>query len=250
MDFAMERTRRDGEQPWLTGAALVAVVLAAAISAVAGGAEWGEWSRGDPRPLARLTCHFVHYGVAHAAWNALALLLTGLVAERVDRRALRLATLLALPLIPLAIAIFAPELHSYRGASGLASAWFTVALLGTWRSRRDRVGRALVALALVLFAAKLVGELAFDARWFVDDAAAGFASVPLAHAVGALAGALAWIVSSVPQRDADRRTRRSKTSVRSMRASSVSSTVQKSGSTTPSTTLRPSTVTTSGCFGS
>lgn len=259
----------NASRPWLTAAVLLVVASAAAASsALAGGtggvegarwhdgAAWAEWSREQPTLLSLFTCHFVHHGAAHAAWNGLALLLTGLVAERAAptaRRALLLATLLALPLIPLAVAALAPELHTYRGASGLASAWFVVALLATWRARSDRRSRAVVALALLLFAAKLTGELAFDARWFVDDTAAGFTSVPLAHAVGALAGLLASLalaVTGVRQRAADNRTRRSKTSVRSMRASSVSSTVQKSGSATPSTTLRPSTVTTSGCFGS
>ncbi len=270
----------NASRPWFTGAVLLVVAIAAAASGALGGgaggadglgwregAAWAEWSRERPSLPALFTCHFLHHGAAHAAWNALALQLTGLVAERAGpaaRRSLALATLLALPLIPLAVAALAPELHSYRGASGVASAWFVVALLATWRARCDGRSRAVVALALLLFATKLTAELAFDARWFVDDAAAGFTSVPLAHAVGALAGVLAYGCASassagrgerVPNRDAaqrpaESRTRRSKTSVRSMRASSVSSTVQKSGSATPSTTLRPSTVTTSGCFGS
>lgn len=270
----------NASRPWLTPAVLLVVAVAAAASgALAGGAggadgsgwldvaAWAEWSRVRPTLHALFTCHFVHHGAAHAAWNGLALLLTGLVAERAGpsaRRALALATLLALPLIPLSVAALAPELHTYRGASGLASAWFVVALLATWRTRGDGRSRAVVALALLLFAAKLTGELAFEVHWFVDDAAAGFTSVPLAHAVGALAGVVACGCAGaspvapgeraprggVAQRPADSRTRRSKTSVRSMRASSVSSTVQKSGSATPSTTLRPSTVTTSGCFGS
>lgn len=259
----------NASRPWLTAAALLVVAIAAAASsALAGGAgggecsgwrdgaAWAEWSRERPSLHALFTCHFLHHGAVHAMWNGLALLLTGLVAERAGpsaRRALALASLLSLPLIPLAVAALAPELHTYRGASGLASAWFVVALLATWRTRGEGRSRAVVALALLLFAAKLTGELAFEAHWFVDDAAAGFTSVPLAHAVGALAGVLASMavaVTGARQRAADSRTRRSKTSVRSMRASSVSSTVQKSGSATPSTTLRPSTVTTSGCFGS
>ena len=213
---------RGGEWPWLTGAWLLATV---AFTLVPGLSEWGEWSRRDGvgggsaagvasfalRLIALCTCHFSHYGAGHLASNALALLLTGVVIERsgavtattaataaraakvADRRALLVATVLAMPAIPLAIALLAPEMSHYRGASGIASAWFVVALFATWRRHADRPTRGLVVFAAVVFAAKLASEVGIDRSWFVPATSSGFASVPLAHVIGAVCGAIVML---------------------------------------------------------
>lgn len=177
-----------GGRPWLTGAALLATAASTFVPGLAAAAEWTRGGGSGSTGLAScFTCHLSHWSGAHWAWNAAALLLTGLVAEPRARRALLVATVLSAAAIVPAVAALAPGIASYRGASGIATAWFVVALVEVGR-RATRPARVVGALAVLVLLAKLLGELGAGSQWFVDAGTAGFAPVPLAHVVGAACG--------------------------------------------------------------
>ena len=77
--------------------------------AVAAGEFWRLWSG-----------HWVHFGLAHAAPNALAILVLALCLPQ-PRAGLWPAALLLPPLLGLGILLLSPGLQEYRGASGIAS---------------------------------------------------------------------------------------------------------------------------------
>lgn len=182
-----------GEWPWFTGAWLLATAV---VTFAPGASDWGEWTRraglaGTPSLEAIrsfLTCHFAHYGTMHWLWNALALGITGVLAERVGRRALVAVTLLAVLAIPLALPFADPSLVRYRGASGIASAWFTLALVQQWQRCGATSTRAVLAVGAAIYVAKLISEAATGSSWFVGHGSASFDNVPFAHVVGTACG--------------------------------------------------------------
>jgi len=198
--------RSGGEWPWFTGAWLLAT---AAVTFAPGASEWAEWTRragvaGTPvheSIRSFLTCHFAHYGTVHWLWNALALGITGFLAERAGRRALVAATLLAVLAIPLALPFADPSLVRYRGASGIASAWFTLALVRQWQRCGATSTRAVLAVAAAIYVAKLISEAATGSSWFVGHGVAGFDNVPFAHVIGTACGFISAAI------DASTRTR-------------------------------------------
>jgi membrane associated rhomboid family serine protease len=174
-----------GGRPWFTATGLLAAGL---LTLIPGASAWGEWTRAvDPPTFAAMrrifTCHFAHFGAAHLLWNALALALTGPLLERRARGPLIAATLLAAVAIPLTLPFLAPGLACYRGASGLASTWFTLALFEAWRTACDETSGPLLLVVAAGFAAKMVVEAITGASLFVGPDAR-FVDVPAAHWVG------------------------------------------------------------------
>jgi len=142
------------------------------------------------------TGHLTHWNSDHLAWDALMFALLGAIVERRDR-ACFWATLGAAPLaISAAVWLLQPGVEQYRGLSGVDSALFALVALIVYdemrRARQTTAAWALVALA-VGFIGKTFWELATGATLFVDSARAGFTPLPLAHVVGACAGALVWL---------------------------------------------------------
>ena len=94
--------------------------------------------------------------------------------------------------------VLQPGLPTYRGLSGLDSALFVTAALGLGQKLRadGRSTRGAAAIGSVAVLLGKVGyELATGQALFVDAASLGFVPVPLAHAVGGLAGMLACYAS-------------------------------------------------------
>ena len=143
---------------------------------LAPGAAWEPW---------RLwTCHFLHFGPAHALLNLAALGLPFLLLPARARVRLGLALLVVAPLLSLALL---PSLGGgqYRGASGLACAAWACAGSALVRNRGTRLEGGLL---LVLLGVKLLAE----ALWGVAllPGGAGWVSLPAAHRWGALLGVL------------------------------------------------------------
>ena len=134
------------------------------------------------QPWRLLTGHLAHWNERHLLWDLLVFL--ALAPLLPPRRLLLLLPAAAL-LISAGVLLFHPELAAYRGLSGLDSALFAALALDLAR-RPLPLDRALGALALALFAAKIVFELASGAALF---AAGTFVPLPLAHLLG-LAAAL------------------------------------------------------------
>jgi rhomboid family GlyGly-CTERM serine protease len=141
-----------------------------------------------------VTCHLVHFGLEHLAWDAAVFVLLAVLCWRLGKRRSLVSLATATLAIPAALWILQPGLSTYRGLSGLDSALFVTAALGMGQrlcgEGRDRWGAAAYA-SVVALGAKIAYEVATGTTLFVDAAGLGFVPVPLAHATGALAGVLA-----------------------------------------------------------
>jgi rhomboid family GlyGly-CTERM serine protease len=184
----------------LPGASLLLVAFAVAVSLLPGMAGWLEYDRVAIAhgALWRLvTSHFVHWSGEHLFWDGLALGVPGWMCER-ERVPRFLPTIAAAAvLIPVSLWIAEPQMTTYRGLSGIDSTLF--ALLAAHLAREAHAGQdwsrlGLVALVSAGFAAKIGFELCTGGTLFVDSAAAGMTSVPLAHVVGGLIGLVAGII--------------------------------------------------------
>lgn len=178
--------------PWLT---LLLAASAALLSGWPGLAEQLQYERGPIRSgewWRVASCHFVHCSPDHALWNLAATAVLSAAVELRGRRRWIGALVGATAAIPCALWLITPELSSYRGLSGLASA--LIVLLALQVAREGRVPRAIATSALLLFAAKVGFELSTGAALFVENVDAGFVPIPLAHAVG---GSIGWLVERV-----------------------------------------------------
>lgn len=177
-------------RPALTGALVVAAVLACLPGAALG------WEPGAA-PWRLLTSQLAHWDGDHLLWDALTVLILGCWAEGRWPGRTRLGIVIALPLIPLAVVLVHPDM-AFRGLSGLACTLATVAAIGTWRDGR-RDGDAIASAIALLLICLLLGKTAYETLTgdAVFAAAEGWWPVPLAHAVGALAG---WMACAVPFR--------------------------------------------------
>jgi rhomboid family GlyGly-CTERM serine protease len=174
--------------PMVVGALVVAAVLAWLMPGAALGWEPGA------TPWRLLTSQLAHWDGDHLLWDALAVLVLGCWAERRWPGRTRLGLAIALPLIPLAVVLVYPDM-AFRGLSGLACTLATVAAIGTWQEGR-RDGDTVATLVALGLLALLLGKTAYETLTgdTVFAAAVGWSPVPLAHAVGALAGWLACAV--------------------------------------------------------
>lgn len=161
--------------------------------------DWTEWLQYDRAAVSNgqfwrlLTGHFTHFGFAHLKWDVLALLLFGSWVEVRSRPVWLLCLITAAVGISLGVHEFQPRFLTYRGLSGIATAFF--ALAGTDLMRRAwrhadwaTLGFALVALGVL--AAKSVFEVATGYTLFVSPNAS-FEPVSLAHLLGAATG-IGW----------------------------------------------------------
>lgn len=199
MSPSPELDARGGQRrAWRFGVTLPLCVLALLLHAVPGAAEWLEFDRGaiaSGQLWRLLTCHWVHWNLSHLAWDVAALAVLGWICERRGRWAAWLTLSVAAKLIPPAVWLLQPGLTAYRGLSGLDAALFVLLAVVLLRERHGAGWRGWgpPVLALVTFAAKVTYELLTGATVFADGGGT-FVPVPLAHAVGGLAGlVIGWI---------------------------------------------------------
>jgi len=155
----------------------------------------GQWWR-------LLTCHLTHWSAEHLLWDVLVFVVAGASCEIASRRRFVLAIVASAVLIPLSVWKLAPDLQTYRGLSGIDAALIvllaTTTIRAQWAQRRW-AGAAGTVVLLGLFGAKTLYEQVTGQGMFVDAAAAGFVPVPLAHAVGAMAGLVAAVIPGRPR---------------------------------------------------
>ena len=170
----------------LSGCALMAFVTGHVFQYDRGAILSGQWWR-------LVTGHLTHWSLDHLFWDVIVFAVLGALNERRDRAAFLRCTVGAAVLISAGLWLVRPDVTHYRGLSGIDSALFvmtaTAACADSLVAGRRRTA-ALAALALALFAVKVLWELATGSALFVDASAAGFETIPLAHAFGAAAGAL------------------------------------------------------------
>jgi rhomboid family GlyGly-CTERM serine protease len=145
------------------------------------------------------TGHWCHWSADHLLLDALVLVLVAAVYRARGGRLLGTAIAASTVAISAGLWLLLPEISRYRGLSGI-DAGLTVLLAATMLREAIDGGdlkQALSALAAVAaLAAKVVFELSIGHAAFVDSLAAGFVPVPLAHLVGAAAGA---VVAFIPR---------------------------------------------------
>jgi hypothetical protein len=191
--IAISRQPQPLAPPLLT-CALVGIAVLGCLPGAALGWEPGA------APWRLLTSQLAHWDGDHLLWDALAVLIFGCWAEGRWPGRTRLGIIIALPLIPLAVVLVHPDM-AFRGLSGLACTLVTVAAIGTWRDGR-RDGDALAAGAAMALIAILLGKTGYETLTgdTVFAAAEGWWPVPLAHAVGTLAG---WLACAAPVPNGD-----------------------------------------------
>jgi rhomboid family GlyGly-CTERM serine protease len=173
------------------------------------------FSRGEIWRL--VTGHFTHFGADHLRWDVIAFIAFGSLVEIRSRRAWCFCLAISAVVISLGVALFQPQYAFYRGLSGLDSALFafvTADLLQTGRRDRDLLATGFSAAAIVGFLGKSLYELTTGLTLFVAPSA-DFETVPLAHLLGAIVGALSVFfltktsntnaLSSAPRKQANER---------------------------------------------
>jgi rhomboid family GlyGly-CTERM serine protease len=173
---------------------LVVVALAAALLP----GRLLELQRGG-EPWRVITCHFTHWTYEQLAWDGLVFAALGVACARRNRQSFHATLLASVICVPIGVLAFAPGIDTYRGLSGIDSALFAL-LLVTEVCRRPVRQSFLMSAALYVCAAAFFGKIAFEtitgAAVFVQDMGPGVVSVPVAHVIGALIGAL--IAAAVP----------------------------------------------------
>jgi len=153
----------------------------------------GEWWR-------IVTCHWTHFSLDHLLWDVAAFTLLGALCEFRNRRTFLTCSAFSAVLIPGAIWILLPQMQTYRGLSGIGSAVFTLLAVDLLFSQNRTATRwhvtAGVIVVLTLFVAKIMVEIASSRTIFVRSTM-GMVPVPLAHAVGAVTGAICATLSNL-----------------------------------------------------
>ncbi|MEA2165152.1 MAG: hypothetical protein QOK37_3279 [Thermoanaerobaculia bacterium] len=162
---------------------MVAVNSFALTTAASHGEIWRLWSG-----------HLVHYDLAHALTNALAIVIPLGFLDRRCRRAILLSLTIIAPAMSV-ILLAGAKFDEYRGASGLAMAVWVASALMLLRGSDRATGLALLLLAIAKLGAELAG---------VGHVWTAVASLPLAHVIGAWAGVVVYlIVRTVSRGDAE-----------------------------------------------
>ena len=151
-----------------------------------------EWQRGNPLEVWRwFTGHLCHWSGEHLAWDLIVFFILGTMCERRSRAQLFLCIAVSAVAITTTTAVFLPNIHSYRGLSGIDSAlfgWLVAELFREARENHDWRRLTVISVFALAFIAKIVLECTTSNTLFVSNTRSGFVPVPLAHAVGALAG--------------------------------------------------------------
>lgn len=173
-------------------AIVVLAVLAAELFLPAGAFEYRR-ALAAREPWRLLTGHFVHLGFLHALLNCVALVLIGrLFADRLQARAFFGILGIAPILISILFLIALPELHWYRGLSGVLHALFFAGCV-VWIAATTGRARWLPIAALIGGMLKVLIEQPWDGSFPVHEVLRA-AVVPQAHLIGAIVGTAAGLV--------------------------------------------------------
>ena len=172
----------------LTCVALVAFVASATelLQYDRGALAAGQWWRG-------MTGHWAHWSADHLLWDAATFAALGWLAEARSRKRFLVCVVGSCLAITTGLWFVRPDVAFYRGLSGIDSALFALVAVGLIReavATRRAGTAALGGAALLAFVLKVTWESTAGGVLFVDAAAAGFESLPLAHAAGGTVGLL------------------------------------------------------------
>lgn len=173
---------------------LLLFALPAALVAFASGQPdrlWLERTALGHGELWRLwTAHWVHFSPSHLGWNLAVLLAAGAWLERRHPGWLLWHTLVAAPLISLALLVIEPAMHAYGGLSALATSVVTLLALAQLADRR--ADRPLWTALLLLVAGKILLDAGHASALFARFDAPAVRPSVFAHAAGAVAALGLW----------------------------------------------------------
>lgn len=174
--------------PWITVALVALSASASFIPAEALEYDRARVAAGEVWRL--LTGQMVHWTARMASFDLGMLLGLGIWLEvRGDRRLAVAALALGGGLTALAVHALSPDLLTYRGSSGVASALFVLAAVRIAKSP-EPWSRALAITTVALFLAKAAFESLAGQTLFAGPLPPGVRVVPLVHLLGGLAGAV------------------------------------------------------------
>jgi hypothetical protein len=194
MHARCKRIAANGECLPLAGILLAGGVIFTALlaQATAGLPELLQWQRNGGFLLSGLTSHLSHWSWNHCAWDvAVFAFLSFLSLCLIPSRYVLCLVTTAL-LIPLEIQLNQPQLHFYRGLSGIDTALLGLLVAALWRSTPEKpntlASRVIAVIAASAFVAKTTYELTNGGTVFVKNTTQLFVPVPSAHLVGFLSG--------------------------------------------------------------
>jgi len=175
---------------------LVLAATACAVAAVPAASEWLSFDRAailNGEIWRLVTGHLVHSSLYHLTWNLAGLAGLGwLFGRELGQRFLAVMFGGAL-MVSGGLILLDPGLELYVGLSGVLNTLLVAGALASWREERAEGSGFYGVACLVLIGlslAKIVVEAGAGTSLFTDPGRLGGFAVPLAHALGALAGAL------------------------------------------------------------
>ncbi len=132
------------------------------------------------------TCHIVHCTFEHLFYDAICLLVLGILLKP---RELLTTLLLAAPIVSIAVLLRHPELSSYCGLSGVNCALFAVFAINVAKKNKLLGVAAIAGILLKTFI-----EIHADRTFF---ATSGFIPVHAAHIAGIAAGTIVCIINAI-----------------------------------------------------
>jgi len=179
--------------------ASVAVTLTITILALAAGVFPGfaEVLQFDRTAIAAgevwrlITCHLTHWNADHLRWDLLMFVVLGVACELRSSTRLRVCLIAAIGVVSATVTLAFPDIHTYRGLSGIDSAIFTLLAIDLLREavRDKNLGQIMLQGGLLAgFAAKIAYEATTGETFFVDRETADFATLVYDHLAGAAVG--------------------------------------------------------------
>lgn len=182
------RVRRS-TPPWITLVVVVAAVLSGVMPGAAALLEY-QRPRIETGEFWRLaTSQAVHWSPQMAVADLEMVLLLGGLIESRSRRLLAATLVTATIVCGLGIHFLQPSLARYRGSSGIATAPPCALAVLLLRTGESRWARRAAGLGLALLLVKTMGEVMTGRALFAGEFPPGVEVTPMAHLVGALAGA-------------------------------------------------------------
>lgn len=136
-------------------------------------------------------CHLLHWSSEHLLWDLAMFCLLGGLCERWWPNRFYATVVFSAIAIPLVTMIWRPEIHCYRGLSGIDTALFgllATALFVDGFRAKDRVQTLLFGGLMASLLVKLAYEFCTGGLLFVTEV--NFIPLPAAHLTGALVGSL------------------------------------------------------------
>lgn len=181
--------------PWFS---IALVGLALAVSFAPGLPDLLQYDRAavsDGHVWRLLTGQLVHWTPRMTLVDLGVVLLLGTLIERRRRGMMIFVSLAGLITTGFGIHLLAQRVTVYRGASGLATTLFVFLALTLISESRSPRKRTLAALALGLFAAKLLWESGSTGGLVAGSLPDGVEVLPFAHLLGGLAAVVLFAVS-------------------------------------------------------